>query len=106
MQVRLAPGTRIERAIYPLGGVALSTEVPGQIEFQSMPLTRNMPVLVLLGLLGALISGDHRIFLSLFGIRGIGSICCLMDAINHDSPCPPVEELRGQIIDCVRLELA
>jgi NhaP-type Na+/H+ or K+/H+ antiporter len=44
------------------------------------------PVSVWLGLLGAPVSGDQRIMISWFGIRGIGSIYYLMYAINRGLP--------------------
>ena len=37
----------------------------------------------ILGLLGASVSGDQRLLISWFGIRGIGSIYYLMFALNH-----------------------
>lgn len=41
------------------------------------------PISVWLGLLGAQVSGDQRLFIAWFGIRGIGSIYYLMFALNH-----------------------
>lgn len=41
------------------------------------------PVSVWLGLLGAQVSGDQRLLIAWFGIRGIGSIYYLMYALNH-----------------------
>jgi NhaP-type Na+/H+ or K+/H+ antiporter len=41
------------------------------------------PVAVWVGLLGAPVSRDHRVLISWFGIRGIGSIYYLMYAVNH-----------------------
>ena len=41
------------------------------------------PVSVWLGLLGAPVSGDQRLLIAWFGIRGIGSIYYLMFALNH-----------------------
>jgi sodium/hydrogen antiporter len=41
------------------------------------------PLSVWLGLLGASVSGDQRLLISWFGIRGIGSIYYLMFALNH-----------------------
>jgi len=41
------------------------------------------PVSVWLGLLGAEVSGDQRLLIAWFGIRGIGSIYYLMFAMNH-----------------------
>jgi NhaP-type Na+/H+ or K+/H+ antiporter len=38
---------------------------------------------VWVGLLGAPVSRDHRVLISWFGIRGIGSIYYLMYAVNH-----------------------
>ena len=44
------------------------------------------PLSVWLGLLGASVSGDQRLLISWFGIRGIGSIYYLMFALNHGLP--------------------
>jgi len=41
------------------------------------------PLSVWSGLLGASVSGDQRLLISWFGIRGIGSIYYLMFALNH-----------------------
>jgi len=41
------------------------------------------PLSVWLGLIGASVSGDQRLLISWFGIRGIGSIYYLMFALNH-----------------------
>ena len=41
------------------------------------------PLSVWLGLLGASVSGDQRLLISWFGIRGIGSIYYLMFVLNH-----------------------
>jgi NhaP-type Na+/H+ or K+/H+ antiporter len=41
------------------------------------------PLSVWLGLLGAQVSGDQRLLIAWFGIRGIGSIYYLMFALNH-----------------------
>lgn len=41
------------------------------------------PLAVWLGLLGAEVSGDQRLLIAWFGIRGIGSIYYLMFALNH-----------------------
>lgn len=41
------------------------------------------PISVWFGLLGASVSGDQRLLISWFGIRGIGSIYYLMFALNH-----------------------
>jgi NhaP-type Na+/H+ or K+/H+ antiporter len=41
------------------------------------------PIAVWLGLLGAQVSGDQRLLIGWFGIRGIGSIYYLMFALNH-----------------------
>lgn len=49
------------------------------------------PISVWLGLLGAAVSGDQRLLVAWFGIRGIGSIYYLMFALNHG--------LSGQLAD-------
>ncbi len=41
------------------------------------------PLSVWLGLLGAPVSGDQRLLIAWFGIRGIGSVYYLMFALNH-----------------------
>ena len=41
------------------------------------------PISVWLGLLGAPVSGDQRLLIAWFGIRGIGSVYYLMFALNH-----------------------
>ena len=41
------------------------------------------PLSVWLGLLGASVSGDQRLLIAWFGIRGIGSIYYLMFALNN-----------------------
>ena len=46
-----------------------------------------------LGLLGAPVSRDQRLFIAWFGIRGIGSIYYLMYAINHGLPPDMVTEI-------------
>ena len=51
------------------------------------------PLSVGLGLLGAPVSGDQRILISWFGIRGIGSIYYLMYAIHHGLPRSLAEEI-------------
>jgi NhaP-type Na+/H+ or K+/H+ antiporter len=52
------------------------------------------PVSVWFGLLGASVSGDQRLLISWFGIRGIGSVYYLMFALNHGLS----GELAGQAI--------
>jgi NhaP-type Na+/H+ or K+/H+ antiporter len=44
------------------------------------------PLSVWIGLLGTSVSGDQRLLISWFGIRGIGSIYYLMFALNHGLP--------------------
>ncbi|KAF0101493.1 MAG: Na+/H+ antiporter [bacterium] len=44
------------------------------------------PVSVRIGLLGTPVSREQRLFISWFGIRGIGSIYYLMYAINQGLP--------------------
>ncbi len=53
------------------------------------------PVSVWLGLLGAPVSGDQRIMIAWFGIRGIGSVYYLMYAIHHGLPIPMAEQIMG-----------
>lgn len=49
------------------------------------------PLSVWLGLLGAQVSGDQRLLIAWFGIRGIGSIYYLMYALNHGLSGPWAE---------------
>ena len=51
------------------------------------------PTSVWLGLLGAPILRDQRFMMAWFGIRGIGSICYLMYAINHGLSLPLAEQI-------------
>jgi NhaP-type Na+/H+ or K+/H+ antiporter len=51
------------------------------------------PVSVWLGLIGAPISGDQRLMVAWFGIRGIGSVYYLMYAIGHGLPRPLAEQI-------------
>jgi len=50
------------------------------------------PLSVWLGLLGAQVSGDQRLLIAWFGIRGIGSIYYLMYALNHGLSGPWAEQ--------------
>jgi NhaP-type Na+/H+ or K+/H+ antiporter len=51
------------------------------------------PASVWLGLIGAPISGDQRLIIAWFGIRGIGSVYYLMYAISHGLPWPLAEQI-------------
>lgn len=51
------------------------------------------PLSVWLGLLGASVSGDQRLLIAWFGIRGIGSIYYLMFALNHGLSGPPADQV-------------
>jgi sodium/hydrogen antiporter len=51
------------------------------------------PASVWLGLIGAPISGDQRLMIAWFGIRGIGSVYYLMYAISHGLPKPLAEQI-------------
>jgi NhaP-type Na+/H+ or K+/H+ antiporter len=50
------------------------------------------PLSVWLGLLGASVSGDQRLLIAWFGIRGIGSIYYLMFALNHGLAGPLADQ--------------
>lgn len=63
------------------------------------------PVSVWLGLLGAPISGDQRILISWFGIRGIGSIYYLMYAINHGLPPALATEITALTLSAVAVSI-
>jgi NhaP-type Na+/H+ or K+/H+ antiporter len=53
------------------------------------------PVSVWIGLLGAPVSGDQRMMMAWFGIRGIGSVYYLMYAIHHGLPATIAEQIMG-----------
>ena len=53
------------------------------------------PVSVWMGLLGAPVSGDQRMMIAWFGIRGIGSIYYLMYAIHHGLPAAMADQIMG-----------
>jgi NhaP-type Na+/H+ or K+/H+ antiporter len=63
------------------------------------------PLSVGLGLLGAPVSGDQRILISWFGIRGIGSIYYLMYAINHGLPDSLAEEIIALTLTTVAVSI-
>jgi NhaP-type Na+/H+ or K+/H+ antiporter len=65
-------------AYIPIEGLTLA--------FVAVLLLVVRPVAVWLGLLGAPVSGEQRLLISWFGIRGIGSIYYLMFAVNHGLP--------------------
>ncbi len=50
------------------------------------------PLSVWFGLLGASVSGDQRLLIAWFGIRGIGSIYYLMFALNHGLSGPLADQ--------------
>ena len=60
------------------------------------------PVSVWFGLLGASVSGDQRLLISWFGIRGIGSVYYLMFALNHGLS----GEMAGQAISITLSSIA
>ena len=51
------------------------------------------PLSVALGLAGSSASGNQRLLIGWFGIRGIGSLFYLMYAINHGLPGPVADQL-------------
>ncbi len=63
------------------------------------------PLSVGLGLLGAPVSGDQRILISWFGIRGIGSIYYLMYAINHGLTRSLAEEIIALTLTTVAVSI-
>ena len=63
------------------------------------------PLSVGLGLLGAPVSGDQRLLISWFGIRGIGSIYYLMYAINHGLPRSLAEEIIALTLTTVAVSI-
>ncbi len=66
--------------------LAFTNLTPSIIVFVVLFFILIRPVSVWIGLLGAPVSGDQRMLMSWFGIRGIGSIYYLMYAINHGLP--------------------
>lgn len=63
------------------------------------------PVSVWLGLTRARVSGDQRVLIAWFGIRGIGSIYYLMYAINHGLPHPLALEICALTLTAVALSI-
>jgi NhaP-type Na+/H+ or K+/H+ antiporter len=63
------------------------------------------PLSVGLGLLGAPVSGDQRILISWFGIRGIGSIYYLMYAIDQGLPRALAEEIIALTLTTVAVSI-
>jgi len=63
------------------------------------------PLSVWLGMLGAPVSGDQRLLISWFGIRGIGSIYYLMYAINHGLPRLLAEEIIALTLTTVAVSI-
>ncbi len=51
------------------------------------------PASVWIGMLGAPVSGDQRMMIAWFGIRGIGSVYYLMYAIHHGLPTTMAEQI-------------
>jgi NhaP-type Na+/H+ or K+/H+ antiporter len=63
------------------------------------------PLSVWLGLIRARVSGDQRVLIAWFGIRGIGSIYYLMYAINHGLPAPLALEICTLTLTAVALSI-
>ena len=63
------------------------------------------PVSVSLGLIGARVSGDQRLLISWFGIRGIGSIYYLMFAINQGLARPLAEQIIALTLGVVAVSI-
>lgn len=63
------------------------------------------PLAVGLGMLEAPVSGDQRLLISWFGIRGIGSIYYLMYAINHGLPSLLAEEMIALTLTTVAISI-
>jgi NhaP-type Na+/H+ or K+/H+ antiporter len=59
------------------------------------------PVSVWLGLLGAPVSGDQRLMIAWFGIRGIGSVYYLLYAVDHGLPAALAEQLMAITLSAV-----
>ena len=57
------------------------------------------------GLLGARVSGDQRLLISWFGIRGIGSIYYLMCAINQGLARPLAEQIMALTLAVVAVSI-
>lgn len=67
----------------------------GTLAFLALLFLAIRPFSVWLGLLGAPVSGDQRMMIAWFGIRGIGSVYYLMYAIHHGLPAPMAEQIMG-----------
>jgi NhaP-type Na+/H+ or K+/H+ antiporter len=63
------------------------------------------PLSVWLGLLGASVSGDQRLLMSWFGIRGIGSIYYLMFSLNHGLPEPMASQAITLVLTTVAVSI-
>ena len=63
------------------------------------------PASVWIGLLGAPVSGDQRMMIAWFGIRGIGSVYYLMYAIDHGLPAPMAERIMGITLAAVAISI-
>ncbi len=59
------------------------------------------PVSVWMGLRGAPVSGDQRMMIGWFGIRGIGSVYYLAYAIHHGLPPPLAEQIMSVTLAAV-----
>ena len=77
-----------------LGGILAPTDpVLASDRFVRLLLLVIRPLSVALGLAGSSASGNQRLLIGWFGIRGIGSLYYLMYAINHGLPGPVADQL-------------
>ena len=92
--------------VMALGGMLYYIYFPANALWLSLLLLLIVrPVSVWLGLLGAPVSGDQRILISWFGIRGIGSIYYLMYAINQGLPDALATEITALTLTVVAVSI-
>lgn len=89
-----------------VGAMLAYTYLPvGALWFVPLLFLVVRPVSVRIGLLGAPVSREQRLFISWFGIRGIGSIYYLMYAINQGLPRPLAEEIIALTLTVVAVSI-
>lgn len=89
-----------------VGAMLAYTHLPdGALWFVPLLFLAVRPVSVRIGLLGTAVSREQRLFISWFGIRGIGSIYYLMYAINQGLPQPLAEEIIALTLTVVAVSI-